>query len=152
MTVIIFLILVIIISIIIIVITSNSKTSSRENFEPVFHGAKPGTKPQVEATHNMPPGSVVKVEYFYMPSCPYCVKYNPIFDKAVENLKPDFPKLEVRKYNIREAGNDELMKKSTGKKEGNTVPTVVLWYDNGLKLSLNAAQRNHLELYVRYTE
>lgn len=116
-----------------------------------FYGAAPGTKPVAETT-TMEPGNVVKVEYFYMPACPYCVKYSPIFDDAIERLTPDFPKLDVRKYNIKEAGNEEVMKKSTGKPSGNTVPAVVIWYDDGRKLSLNAAQRNHLELYVRYTK
>lgn len=94
---------------------------------------------------------VSRVVYFGKPSCPFCVKYNPIWDIAAATLKADFPGMEITKVNISEGDNMILMQRETEGK-ANTVPCVMLVYKNGNKVFLNSNQRNNLEMYVRHTE
>lgn len=105
----------------------------------------------ISQKEDYPETDITRVVYFGKPSCPFCVKYNPIWDAAVAALKPDFPDLELTKIDISEGENRNLMERETEGK-ANTVPCVMLVYKNGKKVFLNGNQRNHLEMYVRHTE
>lgn len=125
------------------------RDSKKEGFEGVY-GALPGTNP-VKETFVSGKGGVVRVEYFYRPSCPHCVNYSPIFDKARSIIEREFPSVKIGKFDVSESANREKMNASTNGKQ-NTIPCVVLWYSNGGRVFLDQTKRNHLVEYVRNTE
>ncbi len=141
-------------------------TSRKESFAstevlPGIYGAMSGTSPVREAfgggsggsrSAGIPgKGGVVKIEYFFHPSCPSCVAYNPVFEKARAVITRDFPGMVIGKYSVTEKANQERMKKATNG-TWTTIPCVVLWYSNGGKVYLDETRRNHLVEYVNHTE
>ncbi|HIE47271.1 TPA: hypothetical protein EYP84_00080 [Candidatus Bipolaricaulota bacterium] len=49
--------------------------------------------------------AATELVYFYDPGCPHCAR----MDVFLERIAPDYPELEVIKYNIREPGSQELL-------------------------------------------
>ncbi len=155
-------IIVIVVIVVIAYFVSSRRKSKTEGFEgapEVLHGvygAVSGTSPVQEAFYGggsggKGKGGVVKIEYFYRPTCPSCVAYTPIFDKARAIIARDFPKVDVKKFDVTEHANQEKMSKSTDA-SWSTIPCVVLWYSNGGKIYLDETKRNHIVDYVKHTE
>lgn len=152
---------VIIVIVVVYFVYSHSKpvTEGFEEAPEVLHGvygALSGTSPVQEAFYGggigtKGKGGVVKIEYFYHPTCPSCVAYSPIFDKAKTVISRDFPSVVIGKFSVGEREHQERMKKVTGG-TWNTIPCVVLWYSNGGKVYLDETKRNHLVEYVKHTE
>lgn len=155
----------IVVVVIIAYFVTSSKKPKAEGFEEspeVLHGvygALSGTTPVREAfggggangTGSRGKGGVVKIEYFYHPTCPSCIAYSPIFDKAKAVISRDFPNVVIGKFSVAERENHERMKMVTGG-TWTTIPCVVLWYSNGGKVYLDETKRNHLVEYVKHTE
>jgi glutaredoxin len=51
--------------------------------------------------------SATELVFFYDPGCPHCSRV----EAFLQGIAPDYPELEVRRYNIRESGSQELLDK-----------------------------------------
>ena len=65
------------------------------------------------------------LEYFYMPSCPHCLDFNPIWEELEKKISNEHIALRMQKHNLMD--DDELAKKYNI----NAAPTIILIKDDG---------------------
>jgi len=71
-------------------------------------------------------GSTKTLEYFYMPSCPHCKDFNPVWDEVTSKISEEDVAVRTQKLNLLEDGEEH------GKKYNvNAAPTILLITDDG---------------------
>ena len=84
-------------------------------------------KPVESFTNSKKKNKHVKtLEYFYMPSCPHCKDFNPIWDEVTTKVSQEDIAVRTQKHNLMGDG-EELGKKY----HVNAAPTILLISDDG---------------------
>lgn len=69
--------------------------------------------------------SAKSLEYFYMPSCPHCQDFNPVWDELETEVSSKNVGVQCKKHNLLD--DDELGKKYSI----NAAPTIIFIHENG---------------------